>query len=73
MISTRSSRTFGESERIAIRIGNNIKTAQKSKMKTRHDRRGFTNVTFWYIKATQNRGGSNFENEIEIEVGELHE
>ena len=58
---------------IAIQIPDNDKIAQKCKMKTRHDRRGFTNVTFWYIKATQNRGGSNFENEIEIEVGKLHE
>ena len=58
---------------IAIRFPNDSKTAQKCKMKTRHDRRGFTNVTFWYIGATQKRGGSNFENKIEIEGCKLHE
>ena len=58
---------------IAIQIPNNNKTAQKCKLKTRHDQRGFTNVTFWYIGATQKRGGSNFENKIEREGWKLHE
>ena len=58
---------------IAMRIPNNHKTAQKCKMKTRHDQRGFTNGTFWYIGATEKRGGSNFENEIAIEGCKLHE
>ena len=58
---------------IAMRIPNNHKTDQKCKMKTRHDQRGFTNGTFWYIGATEKRGGSNFENEIAIEGCKLHE
>ena len=55
---------------IAIRIPNNNKRAQKCKMKTRHEQRGFTNAAkkaFFDIGATQNRGGSKFENKIELE------
>ena len=57
----------------AIQIPNN---RPKRKMKRRHGQRGFTNaakIVHFDIGATQNRGGSNFENEIEIEVGKLHE